>query len=116
VEFRAEGDYFTAGGPSVYHIAKPGEVTLARLTRSGSTTHYRMLVAHGQFISFGDEEDMRIGAIEQDNWPHAFCKLDCDMETFIQAANANHIHGTYGNWIEELKVFCECAGIEYVRV
>jgi L-fucose isomerase len=116
VEFRAEGDYYVAGGPSVYHIAKPGKVTLARLTRSKSTTHYRMLVTRGEFVSFGEAEDERIGAIEQYNWPHAFCRLDCDMETFIQAANANHIHGTYGDWVRELEVFCECADIEFVKI
>ena len=52
-EFRPEGFYYPAGGPSVYHIARPGEVTLARLTRSGSTTHYKMVAVHGEFVSFG---------------------------------------------------------------
>ncbi len=114
VEFRAEGFYFPAGGASVYHIARPGEVTLARLTRSGSTTHYKMVVVHGEFVSFGPEEDEKLAAVEQDNWPHAFCRCDCTMEDFIQAMNCNHIHGTYGNWVEELRVFCRSAGIECV--
>ncbi|TFG64058.1 MAG: fucose isomerase [Spirochaetales bacterium] len=114
VEFRPEGFYYPAGGASVYHIAKPGEVTLARLARSGSTTHYKLVVVHGEFVSFGAEEDEKLAAIEQDNWPHAFCRFDCDMETFIQGINCNHIHGTYGNWVEELKVFCRAADIEFV--
>ena len=116
VEFRPEGFYYPAGGPSVYHIARPGEVTLARLTRSGTTTHYKMVVVHGEFVSFGAAEDEKLAAIEQDNWPHAFAKYDCDMETFIQAMSCNHIHGTYGNWVKELKVFCEAAGIEFVNL
>jgi len=116
VEFRPEGFYYPAGGASVYHIAKPGEVTMARLTRSGCTTHYKMVVAHGEFVSFGDEENERIAAIEQDNWPHAFCKLDCSMETFIQGINCNHIHGTYGNWIRELEIFCNAAGVEFFLI
>ena len=115
-EFRPEGFYFPAGGPSVYHIARPGEVTLARLTRSGSTTHYKMVAVHGEFVSFGAEEDEKLAAIEQDNWPHAFARYDCDMETFIQAMSCNHIHGTYGNWIKELKVFCQAADIEFVQL
>jgi L-fucose isomerase-like protein len=38
------------------------------------------------------------------------------METFIQAMSCNHIHGTYGNWLAELKVFCEAAGVEFVNL
>jgi len=113
VEFRREGFYYSAGGPSVYHIAQPGEVTLARMVRSGCTTHYKMVVAHGEFLSFGDEENERIAAIEQDNWPHAFCRLDCPPEEFLQGINCNHIHGTYGNWIKELEVFCNAAKVEF---
>ncbi|MGA2378972.1 MAG: L-fucose/L-arabinose isomerase family protein [Spirochaetia bacterium] len=116
VEFRPQGFYYPAGGPSVYHIARPGEVTLARLTRSGGTTRYRMVAVRAEFVSFGPAEDEKLAAIEQDNWPHAFAKYDCDMETFIQAMSCNHIHGTYGNWLAELKVFCEAAGVEFVNL
>lgn len=112
-EFRPQGFYYPAGGPSVYHIAKPGEVTLARMTRSGSSTHYKMVVVHGEFVSFGDEENERIAAIEQDNWPHAFCRMDCSMDAFMQGINCNHIHGTYGNWVKELEFFCGAAGVEF---
>lgn len=113
VEFRPEGFYYPAGGPSVYHIAKPGEVTLARITRSGSTRHYKLAVVTGTFESYGAEEDEKLAAIEQDNWPHAFVKLDCSMESFLQGINCNHIHGTYGNWVKELEVFCRAAGVEF---
>ena len=115
-EFRPEGFYYPAGGPSVYHIARPGEVTLARLTRSGGTRHYKMVAVHGEFVSFGAIEDEKLGAIEQDNWPHAFARYDCDMETFIQAMSCNHIHGTYGNWVKELEVFCNAADVEFVNI
>ena len=33
VELKAQGFYFPAGGAAVYHVAAPGRVTLARLTR-----------------------------------------------------------------------------------
>jgi len=116
VEFRAEGFYFPAGGASVYHIAAPGEVTLARLTRSGDTNRYRMAIVHGEFVSFGDEKDESVASGVQDNWPHAYAKLDCSAEAFIENINCNHIHGTYGNWVEQLKVFCNAAKIECVVV
>ncbi len=114
VEFRPEGDYFPAGGGSVYHIAKPGEVTLARMTRSGDTNKYRMVAVHGEFVSFGAEKDEEYACASQDNWPHAFAKLDCSADTFIQGLHCNHIHGTYGNYVDELRTFCMAANVEFV--
>lgn len=114
VEFRPEGDYYTAGGPSVYHIAKPGEVTLARMTRSGDTNHYKMVALTGEFITFGAEKDEEYACKCQDNWPHAFVKMNCTIDRFIDQMNCNHIHGTYGNYIEALKAFCKAADIEFV--
>ena len=52
-EFRPEGFYFSAGGASVYHIAAPGEVTLARLTRSGDTNHYGWRLSMGNLSVSG---------------------------------------------------------------
>jgi L-fucose isomerase len=111
-EFRPEGFYFPAGGASVYHIAAPGRVTLGRLTRSGDTNRYRLLLVRGEFQSFGADEDEQIAAGIQDNWPHAFAKLDCTPEAFIDSMHCNHIHGVYGDCAEELRVFCDAAGIE----
>ena len=52
-----------AGGvDAVYHIAAPGEVTLARFTRSG-TARYRLAVVHGEFVTFGAAEDHRLAAV-----------------------------------------------------
>lgn len=116
VEFRPEGFYFPAGGASVYHIAAPGEVTLARLTRSGDTNKYRMAICHGEFVSFGDEKDEKIAKGVQDNWPHSYTRLDCSAESFIEKMNCNHIHGTYGNHVEVLKTFCDAAGIDCVVI
>ncbi len=116
VELRPEGFYFPAGGASVYHIAAPGEVTLARLTRSGDTNRYKMTVVHGEFVSFGKKREEEIATSVQDNWPHAFARLDCSPTAFIEHFNCNHIHGTYGNWLAELKTFCFAADIEFVLI
>lgn len=113
VEFRPEGDYYTAGGPSVYHIAKPGFVTLARLTRK-DITKYRMVVMTGEFFSMGAEQDEEYACKCQDNWPHAFVKMNHSIEEFIKEVNCNHIHGTYGNHVEALRTFCMAADIEFV--
>jgi L-fucose isomerase len=113
VEFRPEGDYYTAGGPSVYHIAKPGEVTLARLTRT-DITKYRMVAMTGNFFTMGPEKDEEYACKCQDNWPHAFVKMNHHIDTFIREVNCNHIHGTYGNHVEALRTFCKAADIEFI--
>ncbi len=113
VELRPEGFYFPAGGASVYHIAAPGEVTLGRLTRSGDTNRYRMAIMRGEFVSFGDPKDESISQGVQDNWPHAYAKLACSAETFVEKMHCNHIHGTYGDHVEALKIFCQSSGIAY---
>ncbi|MCB9854518.1 MAG: L-fucose/L-arabinose isomerase family protein [Phycisphaerales bacterium] len=112
-EFRPQGFYFPAGGASVYHIAEPGPVTLARLTRSGDTNQYRMAVVRGQFVRFGDEQDERLACSIQDNWPHAFARLACSPEAFVNGMHCNHIHGVYGDYVEELSIFCETAGVRF---
>lgn len=110
-EFRAQGFYFPAGGASVYHIAAPGKVTLARLTRHDGA--YRMVVIPAEFVDFGDEAD-EIAALTQDNWPHAFARFSCDVQGFINHFHCNHIHGVYGDWVDELKTLCWVLGIECV--
>ncbi len=113
-EFRPEGFYFPAGGASVYHIAAPGDVTLARLTRSGDPGRYRMVIVTGEFVSFGDDKDEQLAKGVQDNWPHAYAKLNCTAEAFIDNMHCNHIHGVYGNFTEELKTFCQIKDIDCV--
>ena len=108
-EFRPQGFYFPAGGAAVYHIAAPGRVTLARLTRHDG--RYVMTVVGGEFVDFG-ARNHEIAAISQDNWPHAFARLDCAVETFIRAFHCNHIHGVYGEWTAALTQVCEVLGIE----
>ncbi|MCR4317931.1 MAG: fucose isomerase [Planctomycetes bacterium] len=110
-EFRPEGFYFPAGGASVYHIAAPGKVTLARCTRHDG--EYVMTALHGEFMDYGEKENERVAAITQDNWPHAFAKFDCSPETFVSNFNANHIHAVYGDVIPELQQFCGAVDMKF---
>ena len=73
-EFRPQGFYFPAGGAAVYHVAAPGPVTLARLTRRAG--RYRMVAFRAEFADLGDRAH-EVAAISQDNWPHAFAKFSC---------------------------------------
>jgi L-fucose isomerase len=108
-EFRPQGFYFPAGGASVYHVAAPGPVTLARLTRRAGT--YRMVAFRAEFADLGARAH-DVAAISQDNWPHAFAKFSCTPDAFIHAFNCNHIHGVYGDCLRELQGVCDVLGVE----
>lgn len=110
VELKPQGFYFPAGGAAVFHIAAPGEVTLARMSRKDG--RYRMHILKGEFVRLDPDDEARRVASVQDNWPHAFTKLACSIDTFLQNFPANHIHGVYGQWIDELVAFCHNTGVE----
>lgn len=110
VEFRPEGFYFPAGGAAVFHVAAPGEVTLARLMRNAGK--YWMAIVPAEFVQFDEKKNEELINTVQNNWPHAFCKLRVPAVEFLSTYACNHIHGVYGNWVEELKLVCEILGIE----
>ena len=72
-----------------------------------------MACVKGEFVSFGEERDEQLAAGVQDNWPHAYARLQCAPETFIEGFHCNHIHGVYGDFVEELRTFCAIRGIEF---
>lgn len=112
VELYPESFYFPAGGASVRHIAAPGEVTLARLTRKNG--EYVMTIIKGEFLDFGEEKNEKKAANTQIEWPHAFAKLKVSVDEFLATYGSNHIHGVYGDYVEELVQFCNLARIHYV--
>lgn len=111
VEFYPQGFYFPAGGASVRHIAAPGEVTLARLARRKG--EYWLAIVPAEFIELSREEAERRAAAVQINWPHAYARFRVDPEEFLAEYDSNHIHGTYGDWVEELVWVAKMLGIDY---
>ncbi len=111
VEFYPEGFYFTAGGASVRHIASPGKVTLGRLTRKNGK--YWMAILPAEFLDFGERKNEEKAKATQIEWPHAFARFDVGPEEFLSTYDSNHIHGVYGDYIDELVDFCKVAGIDY---
>jgi L-fucose isomerase len=103
--------YFPAGGASVFHIAQPGEVTLARLTRKDG--NYWMAILPAEFVELPPDVAERKAAATTPEWPHAFARLKVPPETFIETYSSNHIHGVYGNYVEDLIWTCKMLGIEY---
>ncbi len=114
VELHPEGFYFPAGGASVFHIAHPGEVTLARLSREAGA--YRMHIVRGEFVRLAAEQERELVTAVQPNWPHAFTRLACRADTFLQAFPTNHIHGVYGDYVPELLQVCLILGIRPVML
>jgi L-fucose isomerase len=102
--------YFPAGGAAVQHIAMPGEVTLARLTRKNGK--YWMAIAPAEFLAFPGKKAMAKAEATTGEWPHAFTKLKVSPERFIATYSSNHIHGVYGDYVEELKWVCKMLNME----
>ncbi len=110
VELYPESFYFPAGGASIRHIAAPGEVTLGRLTRKNG--EYVMTVIKGEFLDFGEQKNEEKARNTQVEWPHAFAKLKISADEFLANYGSNHIHGVYGDYVEEIKHFCRLSGLK----
>ena len=101
--------FFPAGGASVQHIAAPGEMTLARLTRLDGD--YRMQLMHGEFVEFDDATNTEMMARSTPEWPHAWARIDAPASTFLSRFGANHIHAVPGDRRAELRAVCEELGV-----
>lgn len=112
VHLYPEGFYFPAGGASVHHLAAPGPVTLARLARRQG--RYWMAIVRGEFVRFAPAENEALMRQTTYEWPHAFARLHCPADTLLARYGSNHIHGVYGDWVEELQTVCRLWGIEPV--
>jgi L-fucose/D-arabinose isomerase len=96
--------YFPAGGASVQHIAAPGEMTFARLTRKSG--RYRMHLLRGEFREFEPAIADRLARQSTFEWPHAFAQFNASAEEFLTRFSANHIHAVPGDVTAELQAVC----------
>lgn len=111
VEFYPEGFYFPAGGASVRHISKPGEVTIARLARRSGK--YWLAIIPAKFLEFSKEKAEKKAAATQVEWPHAFARLSVSPDEFLAKYDSNHCHVIYGDWVNELIWVAKILGIGY---
>jgi L-fucose isomerase len=109
VHLYPEEFYFPAGGASVHHLAGPGEMTFARLTRLHGD--YRMQLLTGSFESFDTEQNERLMRASTYHWPHAFARFHARPDEFLGRYASNHIHAVPGDFVEELRVVCGLLGI-----
>jgi L-fucose/D-arabinose isomerase len=94
-------------GCHVQFIAKDGEMTFARFTHT--LDKYKLTIFKGNFKSLPPEKLEETCKV----WPHGFVETKIDPMELIERYDNNHVHGVYGDYVDELKKFCELKGIEY---
>lgn len=103
--------FFPAGGASVHHLAAPGQVTLARLSRLDG--RYRLQLMLGDLETYDNETNERMMRASTYEWPHAFARLDAEASDFLRRFGANHIHAVPGDVRPQLRAVCQLADIEF---
>ena len=93
-------------GCHVQYIAKEGEMTFGRLSRY--MDKYKLFLFKGKFKELPIEKLQETCAV----WPHGFAETLADPYKVIDRYESNHVHAVPGNYIEELKKFCELKDIE----
>jgi L-fucose isomerase len=111
VHLYPEDFYFPAGGASVHHLAAPGEMTFARLTRKSG--RYRMHVLRGRFEQFDPETNERVMRASSYVWPHAFARLDAPAEQILGRYGSNHIHAVPGDHVDDLREVCRLLDVDF---
>jgi hypothetical protein len=105
-----------AGGISVDLVCKPGEGVLARLGRCQGEFELVFTRCH-VFEPSPEEIEQRRLECGIPRWPHAFVRVDCDMESFIQSWNNEYAVLGYGEQLyADLAAFCELTGVKAVAL
>ncbi len=102
--------YFPAGGASVHHVAAPGAMTFARLTRLSG--RYRMHILRGGFEEFDEATTDRLVRASTREWPHAFARFSASAAEFLTRFSANHIHAVPGDQTDGLLAVCDLLDID----
>ncbi len=110
VSLLPESKDYPAGGSSVHYFAHPGKITFARLARK--LDEYYLTVVPAEIVQFDQKEMERLGSLATPQWPVAFTKLSAPADNFLAEFPCNHIHGVYGDWIEEWKHVADILGIK----
>jgi L-fucose isomerase len=111
VHLYPEDFYFPAGGASVHHLAAPGAMTFARLTRRDR--RYRMHVLRGAFERFDDDTNERLMRASSYVWPHAFARLSAAADEILGRYGSNHIHAVPGEHVDELRAVCRYLDVDF---
>jgi L-fucose isomerase-like protein len=101
----------SAGGLSVKLVCKPGRGVLARLGRANG--EFEMAVARCEvFEPQGAELERRKRECGIPFWPHAFVRVEGDIQRLVECWNNEYAVLGYGEHLyDELAAFCELTGI-----
>ena len=83
---------------------------MARLARKDG--RYWLAIVPCKFVQFPMKAMVAKGKTITPEWPCAFAKLACSADHFLANFPCNHIHGTYGDWEQELLHVAGLLGIE----
>lgn len=99
-----------AQGATTVFCVKESPVTMARLSRI--KRKYVLFAAEGntQKVEKNRFKEAR------EHWPHAFIKLDCDMQELIENLRSNHMHLCFGHHSKSLKEFCRLKDIKLLSL
>jgi len=97
---------YAGGGAHVQFTFAPGELTLARLTRSPAG--YQMVIGHAETVDLPTEQVLGAGP----RWPHAFVRLAVPPAELVRTLQANHLHGVAGDWRAELIQLCRLLRVQ----
>jgi L-fucose isomerase-like protein len=105
-----------AGGLSIKLVCKVGEGVLARLGRNNG--RFEMVITR---CSIFEPPAAELEKCQNECgipfWPHGFVKAHCNIDELLQAWNNEYACLGYGeNLYEELKAFCEQAGIKAIAL
>ena len=103
----------SAGGLSVKLTCKPGPAVLARLGRTNG--EFVMVLAKGE-VFVPDDLEKRKAECGIPFWPHAFIKVEGDINILLQHYSSEYGVLGYGSDLYgEVKAFCEIMGIKLVE-
>jgi L-fucose isomerase len=100
-----------ASGVCTGLVCKPGRITLARLSRIEG--EHIMLIAPGEAVEGNPAWLEECG---YPMWPHAFLKLDGDLDDFVQNLRSEYIHMAYGDLTGDLLETCDLLNIEAIVI
>jgi L-fucose isomerase-like protein len=104
----------SAGGLSVKLTCKPGPCVLARLGRFNG--EFVMVLARGE-VFVPDDLEKRKTECGIPFWPHAFIRIEGDIDRLLQNyMNEYGILGYGKDLYGEVKAFCEIMGIKLIEV
>ena len=93
-------------GCHVQYIAKEGEMTLGRLSRT--LDRYKFTIFRGEACWYPEAKLQDTCPV----WPHAFVRVATDPARLVNAYDSNHVHGVYGDCVAELRNFCALKNID----